>query len=165
MSLILQRRANGELQAMATGRVRRIDCSQVGQEKKVDFAAIVLAYDYVLNPTNNHHMRQFIEVRFFREKALYASNIKRGDDIFVAGKLKEDEFKEKESQGEKKYYIEGNFIVVQPLVFPDKESVRKRRRLIRQGYEIEYDSDVSDYKKRDITEDLIPPGDNQDYPF
>ena len=165
MALILQKRASGEVQALASGRVTRLEVVGKVGKKKTNLVQFRIAYDFVVSKRSGNKIKQFISCRCFGRLADYAQHLVN-DIVFVTGKLCKDTFNEVKTPREQ-YYIMATTLFVQPLVFESPETYRKRVRARRQGYVVEDDADGEDYLSRqNIKDDMATPNiQDEDLPF
>lgn len=165
MALILQKRASGEVQALASGRVTRLEVVGKVGKKKTNLVQFRIAYDFVVSKRSGNKIKQFISCRCFGRLADYAQHL-ANDIVFVTGKLCKDTFHEVKTPREQ-YYIMATTLFVQPLVFESPETYRKRVRARRQGYVVEDDAEGEDYLSRqNIKDDMATPNiQDEDLPF
>ena len=163
--LIFQKIASGEVQAIVSGRVSRLEVVGNVGKKKTNLVQFRIAYDFVVSKRSGNKIKQFITCRCFGRLADYAQHL-TNDIVFVTGKLCKDTFHEVKTPREQ-YYIMATTLFVQPLVFESPETYRKRVRARRQGYVVEEDAEGEDYLSRqNIKDDMATPNiQDEDLPF
>lgn len=166
MALILQKRASGELQVLASGRVSRLEVVGKVGRKQTDLVKFRIAYDFVVSETSGNKIKQFITCCCYGKLANYAQHLANSDIVLVTGKLREDTYHETKHP-EEKYYIMATTLFLQPLVFESPEKYRKRVRARRQGYVVEEEASGEEYLSREnIKADMATPNiQDEDLPF
>ena len=166
MALILQKRASGEVQALASGRISRLEVVGKIGKKKTDLVKFRIAYDFVVSETSGNHIKQFINCCAYGRIANYAQHLADSDIVLVTGKLREDTYHEVKHP-EDKYYIMVTTLFLQPLVFESPEKYRKRVKARKQGYVVEDEPSDDEFLFREnIKDDMATPNiQDEDLPF
>ena len=164
--LILQKRASGEIQAIASGRISRLEVVGKVGKKKTDLVKFRIAYDFVIAENTGNHIKQFINCCAYGRIANYAQHLADSDIVLVTGKLREDTYREAK-RPEDAYYIMVTTVFPQPLVFESPEKYRKRVKASKQGYVVEEDASGEEYLSREnIKDDMATPDIlDEDLPF
>ena len=166
MALILQKRASGEIQAIASGRISRLEVVGKVGKKQTDLVKFRIAYDFVVSETSGNKIKQFITCCCYGKLANYAQHLANSDIVLVTGKLREDTYHDAKHP-EDKFYIMVTTLFLQPLVFESPEKYRKRVRARRQGYVVEEEASGEEYLSREnIKDDMATPNiQDEDLPF
>ncbi len=166
MALILQKRASGEIQAIASGRISRLEVVGKVGKKQTDLVKFRIAYDFVVSETSGNKIKQFITCCCYGKLANYAQHLANSDIVLVTGKLREDTYHDAKHP-EDKFYIMVTTLFLQPLVFESPEKYRKRVRARRQGYVVEEEASGEEYLSREnINDDMATPNiQDEDLPF
>ena len=166
MALILQKRASGEFQVLASGRISRLEVVGKVGKKQTDLVKFRIAYDFVVSETSGNKIKQFITCCCYGKLANYAQHLPNSDIVLVRGNRREDP-SPASNPPTHKYYILATTLFLQPLVFESPEKYRKRVRARRQGYVVEEEASGEEYLSREnIKDDMATPGiQDEDLPF
>ncbi len=166
MALILQKRASGEIQALASGRISRLEVVGKVGKKNTDLVKFRIAYDFVVSESSGNKIKQFITCCCYGRIANYAQHLADSDIVLVTGKLREDTYREAK-RPEDAYYIMVTTVFPQPLVFESPEKYRKRVKARKQGYVVEEEASGEEYLSREnIKDDMATPTiQDEDWPF
>lgn len=166
MPLIMQKRASGQIQVMASGSVSQHNVVGKVGKKQTNLVTFRIAYDYVISERSGNRLKQFITCNCYARTATYAQHLVNGDVVFITGWLRENDYNAVKHP-EDKYYIMVTTIFIQPKVFEQTEKYRRRVTARRQGYVVEDDAEGEDYLSRqNIKDDMATPNiQDEDLPF